>query len=170
MSREYCIRWNYLLLNIYIVCHFSLENFCLFLSHLEALKILEKYTVLIWKNKHGCHFLFNSFGPNIIFSIITISEINLHESCYETIEQKWIKVNKKREILGNIHVLTICYMFALKSKVNLKKCATKVCTHDAYTVLLVLKLGLVVVVIVIITILHQVFISPYKPTTVPILS
>ena len=38
-------------------------------------------------------------------------------------------------------------------------------THDAYTVLLVLKLGLVVVVIVIITVVHQVFISPYKPTS-----
>ena len=65
--------------------------------------------------------------------------------------------------------LTISYMFALKSKVNLTKCTAKVRTHDTYTVLLVLKLGLVVVVIVVITI-HQVFESLYKSATVPILS
>ena len=51
-----------------------------------------------------------------------------------------------------------------------RKCTTKVHTHDAYTVSLVLKLGLVVVVIVINTIKHQVFRSLYKPTTVTILS
>ena len=60
--------------------------------------------------------------------------------------------------------------FAEKSTVNLMKCTTKVCIHDAYTVLLVLKLGLVVVVIVIITIKQQVFRSLYKPATMPILS
>ena len=37
--------------------------------------------------------------------------------------------------MGNIHVhiLNICDMFALKSKVNLMKCTTKVHTYDAYT-------------------------------------
>ena len=39
-------------------------------------------------------------------------------------------------------------------------------SHDAHTLLLVLKLGLIVVVIVINTITHQVFRSLYKPTTV----
>ena len=74
-------------------------------------------------------------------------------------------------MLGNIHELNICYILALKSKVNLLKCTTKVCTHDAYTVLLVLKLGLVVTVIVIITIIHLVFRSLYKPAnSVTILS
>ena len=61
-------------------------------------------------------------------------------------------------------------MFAWKSTVNLTKCTTKAHVHDAFTVLLVLKLGLVVVVIVIITIIHQVSKSLYKPATVPILS
>ena len=53
-------------------------------------------------------------------------------------------------------------MFAYKSTVNLTKCTTKSRTHDAYTVLLVLKLWLVVVVIVITTIKHQVFKSLYN--------
>ena len=61
-------------------------------------------------------------------------------------------------------------MFALKSKVNLTKSTTKLCKHDAYTVLFVLKLRLVVVVNVIITITCQVFRSLYKPATVPVLS
>ena len=51
-----------------------------------------------------------------------------------------------------------------------RKCTTKVHTHGAYTVLLVLELGLVVVVIVINTITHQVFRPLCKPTTVTILS
>ena len=93
---------------------------------------------------------------------------NANEPCSKTTEQKLIWVNKKHEILGNI--LTISCVFALKSKVNLTKCTTKVCTHNTDTVLLVLKLGLVVVVIVIITIIHQVFRSLFKPATVPILS
>ena len=74
-------------------------------------------------------------------------------------------------MLGNIHVPNICYMLALKSKVNLMKCTTKVYIHDAYTVLLVLKLGLIVTVIVIITIIHLLFRSLYKPAnSVTILS
>ena len=74
-------------------------------------------------------------------------------------------------MLGNIHVPNICYMLALKSKVNLMKCTTKVYIHDAYTVLLVLKLGLIVTVIVIITIIHLLFRSLYKPSnSVTILS
>ena len=54
-------------------------------------------------------------------------------------------------------------MFAKKSTVNLNKCTTKVRTRDAYIVLLVLKSGLVVIVVVIITFIHQVFRSLYKP-------
>ena len=61
-------------------------------------------------------------------------------------------------------------MFTQKSTVNLKKCTTTGRTHDAYNVLLVLKLGLVVVVVVIITIINQAFRSLYKPATVSILS
>ena len=64
------------------------------------------------------------------------------------------------------HSLHACIQ---ESTVNLTKCTTKVPTHDAYTVLLVLKLGLIVVVIVINTITHQVFKSLCKPTSVPIL-
>ena len=50
-------------------------------------------------------------------------------------------------------------MFALKWTVNLKICTTRVRKHDADTVLLVLKSGLVVFVIVIITIIRQVFLG-----------
>ena len=61
-------------------------------------------------------------------------------------------------------------MFAQKSTVNLTKCTTKARAQDAYTVLLVLKLGLVVFVIVTLTITYQVFKSLYKPATIPTLS
>ena len=107
-------------------------------------------------------------GHTLFFSINHLRKKDVNEPCYKTTELKWIAVNKKQKILGNI--LTILYMFAQKSTVNLTKSTTKVPTHDAYTVLLVLKLGLIVVFTVINTITHQVFRSLYKTTTVTILN
>ena len=52
----------------------------------------------------------DSCGPHIIFFQLTISEKKyVNELCSKTTGQKWIKVNKKQEILENI--LSICYMF-----------------------------------------------------------
>ena len=135
--------------------------FCLCSPHLEALKILQKINSIKLRKASMAAISLDSCGPHIT------SQKNVNESCSKTTKQKWIQVNKKHGILGNIHALNICYMFALKSEVNLMKWTTKVRTHDVYTVLLVLKLGLVVNIIIIV--IHQVSRSLYKPPKVTIL-